>query len=169
MANNYMGLHDAVEFEMKGQKVIIDVGIVDLVWWFNQLPGVDTFTSCQGGSECCREDAYIGFSCADANSLDAIKRFVSRGRISEHNGHYELSLDVPELIRVNEERFPDSELWKNAFTNAVGDQSRRKQGKNRQNPDGPGVSDTRQVPSIADATPGSGMTARLSRWHSDAW
>lgn len=117
MANNHMHLHDAYEVEIKGKKILVDCGIVDLVLWMNEFPGVDTFTSCQGGSECCRPDAFVGFTSIDPKTLIEIQELLGFGRLSEHNDKYELAFDVSELIALNQKHFAESPHWKNAFKN----------------------------------------------------
>jgi hypothetical protein len=88
------------------------------VLWMNQIPGVDTFTSCQGGSKCCRPDAFVGFTSIDPNKPKDIQELLGFGRLSENNNMmYELAFDVSELLALNEKHFPESPLWKNAFRN----------------------------------------------------
>jgi hypothetical protein len=115
MGNEHMHLHDAYEVELKGNKILIDCGIVDLVWWMNQIPGVDTFTSCQGGSECCRPDAFVGFTSANPRQPERILETLGFGRLSEDNDAYELSFEVSELIALNQKHFAESPNWNNAF------------------------------------------------------
>jgi hypothetical protein len=83
----------------------------------NQIPGVNTFTSCQGGSECCRPDAFVGFTSIDPNKPKEIQEFLGFGRLSEHNNAYELSFNVSELIDLNQKHFAESPHWTNAFNN----------------------------------------------------
>ena len=72
----------------------------------NALPGVATYSSCEG-TEMCSPDAFVCFRCDDEGSLDLIRQFVgSRAEIGPgHNGGYRLSFPVPEnLMHLNRER-----------------------------------------------------------------
>lgn len=114
MANDHMNLHESCDVEVNGSTVQVDRGIADLVCWMNQFSGVETFTSCQGGSDCCSPDAFVGFSCESPTSRQEIERQLEVGRVSEHNGNYTLELSVQELKSVNEKLFRDSTRWQEA-------------------------------------------------------
>lgn len=104
----HLEFHDACELEIHGEKVLVDLGIVDLVLWMNALPGVATYSSCEG-TEMCSPDAFVCFRCDDEDSLDSIRQFVGiRAEIGPgHNGGYRLSFPDPEsLIHLNREKFP---------------------------------------------------------------
>lgn len=109
MGNEHMGLHPAIVVEIHGENVKVDEGIVDLVLWMNSLPGIKTYTSCQGCAEFCSPDAFVGFKCEDTDSMDKIITFVRPygfiiGESAEDN---RLSFPNPEdLIRLNQEKFP---------------------------------------------------------------
>jgi hypothetical protein len=120
MPNNHSGFHKAYEVEIKGNKILVDCGIIDLVLWLNQIPGVETFTSCQGGSASCRQEAFLGFTSIDPNRPKEILKFLGFGRLSEHNSGYELEFDVPDLIALNQKHFAEFGHWKNAFDNQPG-------------------------------------------------
>jgi hypothetical protein len=105
----HMGLHDAVMLEFDGEQVAVDLGVLDLVLWMNALPGVKTYSSCEGSPELCSPDAFVCFTCDDEDSLNAILAFV-RDRASivpAHAGGHRLSFADPEnLKRLNLEKFP---------------------------------------------------------------
>jgi hypothetical protein len=110
----HLGLHPAIKVEIHGEQVDVDEGIVDLVCWMNSLPGVNTYTSCQGCAEFCSPDAFVGFTCDDSESLNVIIEFVMPYAviIKQSDEHNRLSFPNPEdLVRLNQERFT-SDNWR---------------------------------------------------------
>jgi hypothetical protein len=41
--------HEEIEVVIHGQSILVDKGVSDLVVLLNNLPGIETYTSCQGG------------------------------------------------------------------------------------------------------------------------
>lgn len=109
MNNEHMGLHPAVSVEIHGEQIMVDEGIVDLVLWMNTLPGVKTYTSCEGCPEVCSDDAFVGFTCENPETLKLISDFVGSyaQAIPEGRDNYRLSFPDPQdLVRLNKEKFP---------------------------------------------------------------
>lgn len=110
MSNDHMGLHDAFQLVLGGQAVAVDVEIADLVLWMSALPGIETYTSCQGGSECCREEAFVGFKCSIAPSLQAIETLLNGQGYIDTNSDGDFTLffvTADELKKFNSARFPN--------------------------------------------------------------
>ncbi len=110
MGNDHMHVHPAVSVQIDGQAVDLDEGIVHLVCWLNSLPGVKTFTSCQGGApDACTSDAFVGIECED-DILSTILGFVGGGAIivPAGSGKHMLRFSDPEdLVRLNMAKFSD--------------------------------------------------------------
>lgn len=116
---NTMASIVASEVEIDGNKILVDLGIIDLVRWMNAFPGVETFTSCQGKSACCRPEAFVGFTSSDPDKPDEIRESLGFGQLLELENTYELSFDVPELVALNQKHIAESQHWKDAFPDVV--------------------------------------------------
>lgn len=105
----HMDLHDALPLDVAGQSVQVDKGVYDLVAWMNRLPGVATWTSCQGGCpEMCSQEGFIGVRVTDESSLRQIKEMCSPlGPIDdESNGHYFIKITDPNCLpEFNQQKF----------------------------------------------------------------
>jgi hypothetical protein len=61
-----MNKHPTILVDVRGHLVPVDVGIASVVRWLNELPGIETTYSCQGGGE---EWPYVQFRVSDADGL----------------------------------------------------------------------------------------------------
>ena len=65
--SKYMTTHKQLILNVRGQHISVDRGVRDLILHLNNLPGVETYYSCQGNDG--EEDAYVQFGGPGAFSL----------------------------------------------------------------------------------------------------
>jgi hypothetical protein len=93
MTNAHTGYHPATQIDINGSLVEVDLEIVEFVRWLNALPGVSTYTSCQGGG--CSVDAFVHFM-YERGIRDIHRAVYRRLRHSHSTGARELSIGVSE-------------------------------------------------------------------------
>lgn len=98
--------HEEVSIVVHGQSVAVDKGVSDLVVLLNSLPGIETYTSCQGGEAKLKgkkmdPKGFVGFRGTSVPEL--VSKLAFEIARQEESGETELVIDAGRgLLRWNQ-------------------------------------------------------------------
>lgn len=79
--------HATEKIDCHGQLINVDLMMIPVVNWLNNLPGVKVFAGCQGdgSSMPCFKKPYVAFFCSRLSSIKTIAEAIEAGRVTERD------------------------------------------------------------------------------------